>query len=394
MNGAPLQAVGTMVGTSLDGIDAALVEFTDAPRLRDPVVVGFDTFALRSVTATRLREIAAGAPTTAAELSAAAFALARDHADAVREVCARTSVGIERIAWVGAHGVTVAHAPGRRGGHGWQLLNATALAAWLDVPVVSDFRSADIALGGEGAPLAPVADLHLRTSDEEDRIVLNLGGIANLTALPAGARHPREILAADVGPANLVLDELHRRHTGGAESFDRDGASAQRGRPDQEIVQDLLSESWVRQPLPRSFGREDFGPRWVDAYEHKSRRLTHEDRLATLVEVQCRAVTFLVDDGLGAWRRARTRPLHVLLTGGGRHHAAMVAALQRLLSPARVDGIEAVGEDPDAKEAVDFALLGGLALRGRAAGAAYTTGAERDVVLGTVSDPRPRGAGS
>jgi anhydro-N-acetylmuramic acid kinase len=394
VNGEPLYAVGTMVGTSLDGIDVALVEFTDARSLRGPVVVAFDTFALRSVTAVRLREIAAGAPTTAAELSAAGFGLAREHADAVRTVCRRGSIAVERISWIGAHGVTVAHAPAERGGHGWQLLNATAMAAWLDAAVVSDFRSADIALGGEGAPLAPVADLHLRTSDEEDRVVLNLGGIANLTALPAGARHPHEILAADVGPANLALDELHRRHTGGRETFDRDGARAARGRPDAELVQELLAETWVRQPLPRSFGREDFGPQWVDAYERRSGSLTHEDRLATLVELQSRAVATLVNEGLGIWRRAEPRPLHVLLTGGGRHHVAMVAALQRLLSPARVEGIEVLGENPDAKEAVDFALLGGLALRGRAAGASFTTGAARDVVLGTVCDPRPRGAGA
>lgn len=390
MSITPLRAVGLMVGTSLDGVDAALVEFDDADGLCVPRVLAFVTLDLVSAPAPRLRAIAAGAPTTAQELSVASFALARDHERAVRTVCARAAVEVQSLAWVAAHGVTLVHAPGARGGHGWQLLNGGALAAWLDVSVVGDFRSGDIALGGEGAPLAPVADLHLRVSDTEDRIVLNLGGIANLTALPCGARSAREVRAADVGPANLALDELHRRHTAGRESFDRDGAHAVKGRVDAAIVRRLSEQAWVRAPLPRSFGREEFGPDWVDAYEKMTAHLGHDDRLATLVRAQAEAIAWVVREALGSWRAAPERPLRVLLTGGGRHHAGFVAELGAVLAPSRVDGIETIGEDPDAKEALDFALLGGLALRHRAAGAAATTGAQRDIVLGAVWDPRPR----
>lgn len=379
-----------MVGTSLDGVDAALVEFEDADRLRAPRVLSFVTLDLVSASAPRLRAIAAGATTTAHELSAAGFALARDHERAVRTVCARATVEVESLAWVAAHGVTLAHAPGARGGHGWQLLDGGALAAWLDVCVVGDFRSGDIALGGEGAPLAPVADLHLRVSDTEDRIVLNLGGIANLTALPRGARSSREVRAADVGPANLALDELQRRHTAGRESFDRDGAHASNGHVDAAIVRQMCEQAWVRAPFPRSFGREEFGPDWVDAYAAITAHLSHDDRLATLVRVQAKAIAWVVHEGLGNWRTAPDRPLRVLLTGGGRHHARFVAELAATLAPSHVDGIETIGEDPDAKEALDFALLGGLAVRHRAAGAAATTGAQRDIVLGALWDPRPR----
>ena len=390
MSAKPLRAVGLMVGTSLDGVDAALVAFDDAAQLRRPRVIAFATLALETASMPRLRAIAAGAPTTAAELSLAGSALARDHERAIRSVCARAGVEVTTLDWVAAHGVTLAHAPGARGGHGWQLLNGGALAAWLDVCVVGDSRSADIALGGEGAPLAPVADLHLRVSDDEDRVVLNLGGIANLTALPCGARSPHQVRAADVGPANLALDELHRRHTSGREPFDRDGACALRGRVDEAVVEQLLAQAWVRAPLPRSFGREEFGPHWVDAYERATRHLTHDDRLATLVQAQSRAVAWVVQEALGPWRGATELPLHVLLTGGGRHNLAFVAALRAALASSSVDGIEEMGEDPDAKEALDFALLGGLALRHRAAGAAATTGASRDLVLGAVWDPRPR----
>ena len=388
--GRCVRAVGTMVGTSLDGVDAALVEFADTDSLRPVTVLGFRTVALQDAPALRLREVAADASCTASELSALGFAVAADHERAVRAVCAEAGQEVAELGWVGAHGVTVAHQPGRRGGHGWQLLAAGALAARLRCPVVSDFRSADIALGGEGAPLAPVADLHLRVGEDEDRVVLNLGGVANLSALPAGARRPREVVAADVGPANLPLDELVRRHATDGSTFDRDGNRAAAGRVQPEVVRAVLAEDWVRAPLPRSFGREEFGPSWVDRFEARTAGLSLEDRLATLVEIEARAVAHVLREEAGPWMRRAPDALRVLLTGGGRHNRALERALARALAPARVDGIEVLGEDADAKEAVDFALLGGLRLRHRAAGAAATTGATRDTVLGAVHDPRAR----
>jgi anhydro-N-acetylmuramic acid kinase len=374
-----LRAAGLMIGTSLDGVDAAVVEF--AHDLRGHRLLAHRTLPLRAADPARLRAIAAGATTTAAELSALGFALVDDHEQAVRACCADAGVAPLDLDWAAAHGVTLWHAPSERGGHGWQLLPGPALAARLGCAVVHDFRSADLALGGHGAPLAPVADRMLRGSNDEDRVVLNLGGIANLSALPAGAGTVR---AADVGPANLPLDELVRRDDPTGPGFDRDGAIAATGRALPALVESILAEAWVRAPLPRSWGREEFGPAWVDTIESRTPEASLADRLASVIEAEARALAWLLDEGLGAWK-GDDASTHLLLTGGGRHNPALVAALERALPAVVVDGIEVLGEDADAKEAVDFALLGGLCVQRRAAGAWTTTGARHDTVLGSIA---------
>jgi len=378
-----LRAAGLMIGTSLDGIDAAVVEFSRD--LGTATVLGHRTLDLTCDSA-RVRALASGASTTTEEISALGLALVEDHVRAVDAACEAAGVDRSTLDWIGAHGVTLWHAPAERGGHGWQLLSGAALAARLDRPVVHDFRSADLALGGHGAPLAPVADRHLRASDEEDRVVLNLGGIANLTALPAGAE---AVFAADVGPANLPLDELVRRNEPMGPGYDRDGASAAAGRVDEELAAALVREPWFEAAVPRSWGREEFGAAWVDSLIERAPERSCADHLATVVAVEARAVGWLLEHGFGdgawAWRRAPREPLHVLVTGGGRHNRAMMRALEHAIPAAKVDGIEILGEDPDAKEAVDFALLGGLCLQRRPAGAFATTGATEDAVLGSVS---------
>lgn len=373
-------AAGLMIGTSLDGIDAAVVGF-DAGLTA--ARVGFHTTVdFQAVDPARLRAVAAGAPTDAAEISRLNFALVDDHERAVRAACDGAGRALDALEWVGAHGVTLWHAPAARGGHGWQALSGAGLAARLGRPVVHDFRAADLALGGHGAPLAPVADRRLRASAEEDRVVLNLGGIANLTAVAAGGVR---VAAADVGPANLPLDELVRRHAPDGPGFDRDGARAAAGKVLGDVVDVLAAAPWFDAPLPRSWGREQFGPAWVDELEARTPSASLDDRLATVVALEARAVASTLACALGSWRAAPERPLHVLVTGGGRHNRAMMQALATALDGATVDGIEVLGEDADAKEAVDFALLGGLCLRREAAGAAATTGARHDAVLGSVS---------
>jgi len=376
------RAAGLMIGTSLDGVDAAVVEFT--ADLRGHRLLAHRTSPLRAADPQRLRAVAAGAATTASELSALGFALVDDHERALRQVCSEAAIDPARLDWAAAHGVTLWHAPAARGGHGWQLLPGPALAARLGCPVVHDFRSADLALGGHGAPLAPVADRLLRASSDEDRVVLNLGGIANLTALPAGAE---VILAADVGPANLPLDEMVRRADPEGPGYDRDGALAVTGRVVPELVAAILAEDWVRAPLPRSWGREEFGPRWVDSIEARAPGTGLVDRLASVIEAESRALAWLLDEGLGGWKRAHSAT-HLLVTGGGRHNRAAMRALERALPGVVLDGIEVLGEDADAKEAVDFALLGGLCVQRRGAGVESTTGARGDTVLGSLAPGR------
>ena len=371
--------IGLMVGTSLDGIDAGLVEFdaTGKPLLREFLTVDFD-----EVSAARLREIASDEPTTAAELSGLGFALARDHARAVRAVDPAGRAGL-----IGAHGVTVAHAPGGAGGHGWQLLNGAALAAITNCKVACDFRSADIALGGQGAPLAPVVDLHLRMSPDEDRIILNLGGIANFTAISAGATDGAGIIGGDAGPANLVLDALMRRSTDGARAYDDGGELALRGRVEESVVDRMMLDPWFARPLPRSGGREEFGETWLDHFlESCPATMDTADQMATLVAIGTRAITELVEALAPKWRKSGQ--MHLLVTGGGRHNLAMLQALRDRLPEAHVETIEVIGENGDAKEAVDFAWLALQRSLELNVGIAAVTGAEHDCVAGALYQPR------
>jgi anhydro-N-acetylmuramic acid kinase len=342
------RVVGMMVGTSLDGIDAALVEFGALDR---PSLVGFETSHFVEVDPSRLRAIASGEPTTAAELSELGSALARDHARAVALVDAGGTADL-----IGAHGVTLSHVPDAAPGHGWQLLQGAVLAALAGRDVACDFRATDIALGGQGAPLAPVADLALRVAEDEDRVVLNLGGISNFTALPAGARRTDELVAGDAGPANLALDGFMRRISGGREEFDDGGGLALEGTPASGVVEEMLRDPWFERPLPRSAGREEFGGPWLDRFEVAASGLSSDaDRMASLVAISARAIVDQVQRLPEGWRR--TDRVRVLVTGGGRKNRAMMNALRELLIDYDVEAIESVGEDGDAKEAVDFAWL-------------------------------------
>jgi anhydro-N-acetylmuramic acid kinase len=370
-----------MVGTSLDGIDAAVVEFDREGRAR---LLAFETSEFGDVDAARLRAVASGAPVTAAELSALGFALARDHARAVREIDPRSTAPL-----IGAHGVTVSHVPAGDPPHGWQLLSGAALAALTGRNVACDFRAADIALGGQGAPLAPVADLALRGAPDEDRIILNLGGISNFTALPAGATSSHELVAGDAGPANLVLDGFIRRVTAGREDFDEGGALASQGAPDPGVVEAMLRDPWFSRPLPRSAGREEFGEAWLDRFDEAATALASDaDRMATLVGICARAVADQVLGLAVGWRRAARG--RVLVTGGGRMNRVLMAALAEVLTGFEVEPIEAIGENGDAKEAVDFAWLARQRSKGVPLDLAPFTGASANSVAGALhSGPEP-----
>ena len=387
----PLHAVGLMSGTSLDGVDAALLRLDPAQDPSAWKLVATWSGPFRQVDVERLRHIAGGGTTDSGELSRLRMDVARDYESAVREVCRLGVCRPEDLAYAAAHGVTLWHAPAPARGHTWQIHAGQALATWLETVVVDDFRTADVAAGGHGAPLAPLCDLRMRVSETEDRVILNFGGVANLTALPAGARSTQEIRSGDVGPANLLLDGLRRAQTEGREHFDRDGALGRSGRSDLALVDAMLHEAWVRLPLPRSYGREQFGAAYLESFLHRAVHLDPADQMATLVAVEAAAVRIFLEELCRDWRRRPEHPLGIYLCGGGRHNRALVDALAKEMPLAKLDGIEALGIPADFKEAVDWALLGWLALSSQAGGAPPVTGAQRDLVLGAVHAPTLQG---
>jgi anhydro-N-acetylmuramic acid kinase len=356
---ARLRAIGLMSGTSLDGIDAALIE-TDGERVfatGDALTVAYAP-ALRE----RLRGLLGGAPRDA--VAPVEAALTEAHAEAVEALLARARLTPTAIDLVGFHGHTIDHRPAER--RTWQIGDGAALSRRLGMMVVGDFRSADVAAGGEGAPLAPLFHAALARKLARPLAVLNLGGVGNVTWIGAADR----LLAFDTGPGNALLDDWVRRHTGAL--YDADGALAQAGRPDREIVARLLQHDFFARRPPKSLDRNDFAALALDG-------LAVADGAATLVACTVAAV-------VAAAAHFPAPAQRWIVTGGGRRNPAIMAALAASLG-VPIACAEDVGWDGDALEAQAFGFLAVRARYGLPLSLPETTGVARPLTGGKVFEP-------
>ncbi len=366
-------AIGLMSGTSLDGIDAVLVEIR-------PRGAGYSLDVQNFITVPFARELRErlGCALPPNEPSPASVAtLERELGRAFVEAAVRVANG-ERVDFVATHGLTLFHRGQAR--ETVQIGDPYVLRDALAASVVFDFRRADCAVGGNGAPLVPYVDALLLASDERDVVALNIGGIANVTVLGRGAP-ARDARAWDTGPGNVLIDELVRRRTDGAESFDRDGAYAARGRVDRFVLRELIGREafFLMQPPPKSTGRERFGPQLLDAQADLFTKLTLPNACATL----CAYTVATIADSLEFYGPSGGS---LVVSGGGVHNATLMGMLAERLEPAGYEIVRssARGIDPDAKEAIAFALLGYETLRGRPANVPRATGAARPSVLGAI----------
>jgi anhydro-N-acetylmuramic acid kinase len=377
--------VGLMSGTSMDGIDAAVVRVRGAGLETRVALERFACTPYAPALRARLLAAAGGAPLPSAEHARLHFEVASAFAAAAQHVIAAACLKSTDVDLIGTHGQTLFHHGAGAGKDDpeaatWQAGSLPVVAARTGIVTIGDFRPADVALGGTGAPLVPYADFLLRRSDTESRVLLNLGGIANLTYLRAG-EGADDVLAWDVGPANLALDGLSQELFGAP--YDADGARAARGRADAKWVEILLADPYFARAAPKSAGREEFGADYVQRLiaTGRTRGTTGEDLLATAVEVAARAVVLAL--GQPPVGGAPVDALYV--AGGGRRNPTLVQRLAELAAPVRVAGLETLGFDPDAKEAVDFAVLANETLHGHAANLTRVTGARRPCVLGVIA---------
>jgi anhydro-N-acetylmuramic acid kinase len=357
---------GLMSGTSLDGVDAAVVDFSGtAPRLLASSHRPFDP-ALRA-------ELLALNAAGSSELERAALcanALARLYAAAVAETLALASLPASRLRAIGCHGQTVRHRPDA--GYTIQLGNGALLAELSGARVVTDFRSRDVAAGGQGAPLVPAFHAAVFRSTSEDRAVLNLGGIANLTWLPIGAGP----IGFDCGPGNCLMDRWAELHLG--TPLDRDGAWAAGAQADASLLQRFLEDPYFAALPPKSTGRDLFNEAWLRA----RLPVNAEPQVvqATLLELTARSTA-------DALRRHCAGARRVIVCGGGAHNRALMARLGALLVPIVVESSARHGIDPLLVEAVAFAWLARQALEGRPASLPAVTGARGARVLGAIYPP-------
>lgn len=371
--------IGLMSGTSADAVDAALVEWPEAEAARPFALLAFAETPLPEPLQERVHGLAAGrvaGERALAELAALDVLLGERFAEAARDVAARAGVEMGDVAAVASHGQTVAHHPGQRAT--LQIGNAALIAERCGRPVISDFRSRDLAAGGEGAPLAPFFHHAALAAAGEGRLVLNLGGIANVTWLPRGAR-AGEVLAFDVGPANALLDGVLRALRPG-ERFDEGGARALRGQPDDALLAELLDDDFLRRPPPKSTGRERYGMREAEALAQRWGQRPLDDLLATLAAFSAEAVARACRDFLPAQPAAAAAggqsPVErVWVCGGGARNAASMAQLSaRLAAPVRP--LDESGVPAAAAEAMAFSLMGRNTLLGLPNHLPHTTGAQ------------------
>ncbi|MDX1609405.1 MAG: anhydro-N-acetylmuramic acid kinase [Halofilum sp. (in: g-proteobacteria)] len=360
--------VGLMSGTSADGIDACLAEF-DGDRCREHghVHCPFEP-ALRE----RVLAVARGASLD--EAATLDFLLAAAYADAVRQLLDATGTAPDRIRAIGCHGQTVLHRPSGDAPTTVQLGDPHRLAALCGIDVVADFRRADMAAGGQGAPLAPAFHGPAFGAADEDRCVLNLGGIGNLTVLPAGSDTPR--LGFDTGPANVLLDLWSAEHGHG--EFDAGGAWAASGRVDAGLLERLRTDPWFRDPPPKSTGRELFEWAWLERQGGDDlRRLEPADVQATLAELTATTIA----DAVRVHAPATAR---LIVSGGGARNADLLARLARLLPGVAIDTTADHGIEPEHVEALAFAWLARRRLHDLPGNCPAVTGARREVPLGAV----------
>jgi anhydro-N-acetylmuramic acid kinase len=380
-------AVGLMSGTSMDGVDAALVRIPS--EWGDPGVdlVAFETQPYPDELRSSLMELAFGEQCTAEDLATLHTAVAVSFSNAFFAVCAKGKVAAAKVDFIGSHGQTVAHVPPSPGlsspiAGTLQLGPPGMIAALSGITTVGDFRGGDVALGGQGAPLAPCADFLLRRSKTESRVVLNIGGIANVTYLPKGCGID-EVIAFDTGPGNMILDELYRVLYPGQGSYDRAGEKAASGLASDSLVGAFLEFEFFSRTPPKSAGHHEFGARfaWEFLARAQAAGLKSADVLAS--------ASLLTTRSIGRAVREFVEPAgevdRVFVSGGGSRNRTILSHLARELSPAALLPIDELGIPADAKEAVDFAVLARETILERPNVIHRATGASRPLVLGSIA---------
>ena len=355
--------LGLMSGTSLDGVDAVLAEFDGGrPRILGAAHHPFDA-GLRGA----LLELNSPGNDEIERSAELANALAGRYAAAVSDVLAQTAKQAADIRAIGCHGQTLRHRPAR--GYSVQIGNAALLAELCDICVVADFRSRDIAAGGQGAPLAPAFHAEVFGDAAESRAVVNIGGIANLSSLPSKGA----VTGFDCGPGNALLDLWALRHLG--TPYDPDGRWAAGGTVDAKLLDRLLAEPYLAAPPPKSTGRDLFNGAWLASRLEAG--LEARTVQATLLEFAARCIA----DACG---RHCADAKRLIVCGGGARNGELMHRLASLLLPAKVESSAAHGIEPQHVEAAAFAWLAKQALDGRSASLPAVTGARGPRPLGAV----------
>jgi anhydro-N-acetylmuramic acid kinase len=378
--------IGMMSGTSLDGIDAVLLRVTgNGPATRFRLLAYIERPFPRGLRQLLLRSSDPG-HSRVDDITRLNFLLAELYADAANAVARKAGVTLSRINLIGSHGQTIQHLPQPRRMFGksirstLQIGDPSVLATLTGIATVGNFRVADMAVGGQGAPLVPYFDWLTMRSTTKNRIALNIGGIANMTVLPKHCGIHR-VSAFDTGPGNMIVDALMIHFYG--KEFDANGAVASKGMVILDLLRWMSSHPYLKRKPPKSTGREMFGKEFVEQMLRRARHYDRKDIVATATQF----TAFSVFDAYKRFVERRMTVDELVVSGGGARNSSMLAALQRYFHPALVIRSDDLGISSGAKEAVCFAVLANECLAGNRANLPSVTGAKSRVVLGTVCRP-------
>jgi anhydro-N-acetylmuramic acid kinase len=378
---------GLISGTSADGIDVALVEISGAGFDQKVTTVAFGTTPYPP----RVREAVlaiSNAATHTAELSQLNFLLGELFAEAIARTVGDAGLGLADLELVGSHGQTIYHQAVAGDCHGrsvastLQIGEAAVIAERTGVPVVADFRTADVAAAGQGAPLVPYVDYLLYRDAARGRVSLNIGGIANVTAIPA-AGGPDEVLAFDTGPGNMIIDALIAHISGGEQKYDDGGRLADFGKVDEALLGELMGHPYFAEAPPKSAGREQFGREYVATL--LSRGLDGRDMIATATAFTSRSIA----DAIQRFVAPRMRVDDLIVSGGGLHNPVILGGLAERLPGVNISPSDDLGVNSDGKEAIAFAILAHESFHRRPANLPSATGARHPCILGKLSWPPP-----
>lgn len=380
-----MKIIGLMSGTSADGVDAALVEISrerQRPAIR---VLTSKTIAYPAGLRERILAAASGGSTE--EVCHLDAYLGELFADAARLVAEEADVRLEDVDLIGSHGQTIRHLPAPRREEPYairstlQIGEPAVIAERTGVTTIADFRPRDMAAGGEGAPLTPILHHALFAHPDRGRAILNLGGIANITVLPADGQ-PSAVMGFDTGPGNVLLDEFVRVTGLSAHGYDEGGHLAAAGQVQPGLLEDLLNHPFIRRPPPKSTGRETFGSTFVQGFHGRleAAGVGHLDGLATLAAFTIAAVVW----NLREFVCPKIEVHEVVVTGGGVCNAVLMRQLAERLPECAITSTDAVGVPARAIEAVAFAWLAYLTATGQAGNLPAVTGARGPRVLGCI----------
>ena len=384
--------VGMMSGTSVDGVDAALVEISGTDSEPKVKLLAFENKPYPPQVREKIFSLFTPANATVDKVGYMNFLLGEIYAKSALSVIEKAGMKPEEIDVIGSHGQTIWHAPipespdGIPVAYTVQIGEGSVIAERTGILTVSDFRVADMAAGGQGAPLVPFSEYLLYRREKETILLQNIGGIGNMTVMPAGAK-PRDVFAFDTGPGNMIIDAVISAVTGGKKTYDAGGETAAKGKVCNALLDILKEEPYYRQPLPKTTGREHFGVQYTEKILGwwKENPIPVEDLLATVTDL----TAYSIADAYERYVLPKYRASEIIVGGGGSYNATLLRFMKErfALHGVAVRTQEDLGLSSDAKEAVAFALMADCCMRGRANTLPSVTGAEHPAVMGKISQP-------